>query len=97
MWQAVPLAYLRQAAAIFIMEEDTDYFVITSNGEGHFIPCVFSPEKVFEMEGRLTEYRCAQNCHDTVYNNRKDVVSMPRRREMAGFPSPHIATPNAAL
>ena len=61
---------------LYALVRDKDYFVVTSNGEDHFTPAGFAPERVFEMEGKLTEYRCANNCHDTVYNNRDDVLRM---------------------
>lgn len=72
---------------LYHLVKEKDYFVITSNGEDHFTPCGFSPEKVFEMEGSLTEYRCAQNCHDAVYNNRKDVISMAQAERDGRVPS----------
>lgn len=61
---------------LYRLVQGKDYFVVTSNGEDHFTPAGFAPERVFEMEGKLTEYRCANHCHDTVYNNRADVLTM---------------------
>lgn len=61
---------------LYHLVQEKDYFVVTSNGEDHFTPAGFLPERVFEMEGKLTEYRCASHCHDTVYNNREDVLHM---------------------
>lgn len=61
---------------LYSLVKDKDYFVVTTNGEDHFTPAGFAPEQVFEMEGKLTEYRCAKHCHDTVYNNREDVLRM---------------------
>lgn len=64
-----------------------DYFVLTSNGEDHFTPAGFIPERVFEMEGKLTEYRCANHCHDTVYNNCKDVLRMAATEKNGRIPT----------
>lgn len=55
---------------------DKEYFVVTSNGEDHFTPAGFSADRIFEMEGKVTEYRCAAHCHDAVYNNRDDILRM---------------------
>lgn len=61
---------------LYALVREKDYFVVTSNGEDHFTPAGFAPERVFEMEGKLTEYRCAAHCHDAVYNNQEDVLLM---------------------
>lgn len=44
-----------------------DFFVITSNGEGHFELCGFDPLKIYEMEGNWLTMQCARPCHDTRY------------------------------
>ena len=41
---------------------DKPYFVITSNGEGHFGLSGFDPLKVNEIEGNWTEFRCSNKC-----------------------------------
>ena len=66
----------RMMQKLFDLVGDKDYFVVTSNGEDSFTPAGFLPERVFAMEGKLTEYRCAKHCHDGVYNNREDVLRM---------------------
>lgn len=72
---------------LYDLVKDKDYFVVTSNGEDHFTPVGFAPERVFEMEGKLTEYRCMKHCHDTVYNNREDVIRMAEAEENGSVPS----------
>lgn len=44
-----------------------DYFIVTSNGEGHFERCGFLPEKIYEVEGSWLEMQCARPCHDARY------------------------------
>lgn len=61
---------------LYALVEDKDYFVVTSNGEDHFSLAGFDSERVFEMEGKITEYRCASHCHETVYNSPKDIIRM---------------------
>ena len=46
---------------------EKEYFVITSNGEGHFELCGFDPSKIYEMEGNWLTMQCARPCHDTRY------------------------------
>ena len=46
---------------------EKDYFVVTSNGEGHFELCGFDPSKIYEIEGNWFTMQCARPCHDTIY------------------------------
>ena len=46
---------------------EKDYFVVTSNGEGHFELCGFDPTKIYEIEGNWFTMQCARPCHDTIY------------------------------
>lgn len=43
------------------------YFVITSNGEGHFEEAGFAADKVYEVEGNWIEMQCSENCHTATY------------------------------
>ena len=64
-----------------------DCFVVTSNTEDHFIPAGFSREQVFEMEGRMTQSRCASDCCEDVYENREDVLRMAKAEKNGLVPS----------
>lgn len=59
---------------MYELVKEKDYFVVTTNGEDHFVPAGFVPERVFEMEGKLTEMRCANSCCDDIYSNREIVL-----------------------
>ena len=48
---------------------EKDYFVVTSNGEGHFERCGFDPTKIYEIEGNWFTMQCARPCHDTLYSS----------------------------
>lgn len=50
---------------------EKDYFVVTSNGEGHFELCGFDPTKIYEIEGNWFTMQCARPCHDTHYPSLK--------------------------
>lgn len=64
-----------------------DCFVVTSNTEDHFVPAGFSREQVFEMEGRMTQSRCASGCCEDVYENREDVLRMAEAEKDGLVPS----------
>ena len=64
-----------------------DCFVVTSNTEDHFVPAGFSREQVFEMEGRMTQSRCAPGCCEDVYENREDVLRMAEAEKDGLVPS----------
>lgn len=46
---------------------DKDYFVVTSNGEGHFQLSGFVPENIYEVEGNWLNMQCVRRCHDVLY------------------------------
>lgn len=46
---------------------EKDYFVVTSNGEGHFELCGFDRSKIYEIEGNWLTMQCARPCHYTLY------------------------------
>lgn len=56
--------------------DDKDYFVLTSNGEGHFELSGFDPSKVYEIEGNWLTMQCAQPCHETRYPSLEIVEKM---------------------
>ena len=49
---------------------------MTSNGEDHFVPVGFDRDKVFEMEGRLTQSRCQNGCGTDPYENQNEILKM---------------------
>lgn len=61
---------------LYALVSEKDYFVLTSNGEDHFVPSGFEPQRVFELEGQLTNMCCVQHCHEGVYPNREAVEKM---------------------
>lgn len=46
---------------------DKPYFIVTSNGEGHFELAGFDKEKIYEIEGNWLNMQCERHCHDTLY------------------------------
>lgn len=80
----------RMMLNLYALVRNKDYFVVTSNGEDHFTPAGFMPERVFEMEGKLTEYRCANHCHEGVYNNREDILRMAAAEKNGMIPTERL-------
>ena len=64
-----------------------DYFIVTSNGEDHFAPVGFDRDKIFEMEGRLTQSRCQNGCGADPYENRDEILKMAEAEKDGQIPS----------
>lgn len=64
-----------------------DYFVVTSNGEDHFAPVGFERDKIFEMEGRLTQSRCKNECGVAVYENQEEILTMAEAEKDGCIPT----------
>ena len=75
---------------LYQLVKDTPYFVLTSNGEDHFVPAGFSRDAVFEMEGTLTSYRCSRHCCDDVWYDRPGVLHMAAAEKDGVVPSQYI-------
>ena len=46
---------------------DKPYFILTSNGEGHFEIAGFEPQRIYELEGNWIEMRCSRLCLNKTY------------------------------
>ena len=75
---------------LYDLVKDKDYFVMTSNGEDHFIPAGFDPLKVFEMEGKISECRCQRGCSHDIYSNKEDVMRMIPHEKNGKIPAEFI-------
>ena len=54
---------------IYGLVKDKNYFVITTNTDGKFIQNGFDREKVFEVQGRYSDFQCSVPCNDKLYDN----------------------------
>ena len=82
---------------IYALVKDKEYFVVTSNAEDHFVPAGFEADRVFEMEGKLTQMRCKNRCHDEVYPNQKAVLAMTAKAVIPHAASLHQACAHCAI
>lgn len=69
------------------MTEGKDTFVLTTNGEDHFVPAGFSLNAVFEMEGTLTKNRCAWGCTYELFDNRESMLAMAAAQSNCRVPA----------
>lgn len=67
-----------------------DYYVVTTNGEDHFASAGFDRDKVFYMEGRLTQSRCQDECGAVSYENREEIMRMAAEEKNGYIPSEQI-------
>lgn len=72
---------------MYELVKEKDYFVVTSNAEDHFVPAGFAEERVFEMEGKLTEMRCASGCCAELYSDKEVVLQMTDAEVDGSVPS----------
>ena len=49
----------------WIKEKKADYFIFTSNVDGHFQKAGFDEDKICECHGSLMRFQCSQNCGQT--------------------------------
>lgn len=77
----------RMMLDLYQLVADKDYYVVTSNGEDHFVPIGFAPERVFEIEGKFTEICCEQGCHDATYPNHEVVTRMAEAEQNGLVPT----------
>lgn len=63
-----------------------DYYVVTTNGEDHFVPAGFDKNKVFYMEGCLTQSRCQNGCGAMTYDNREEIMRMAKAEQNGLIP-----------
>lgn len=75
---------------LYQLVKDIPYFVLTSNGEDHFVPAGFSRDAVFEMEGTLTSYRCSRHCCDDIWFDRPGVLRMASAEREGVVPERYI-------
>ena len=69
---------------------DKPYFILTSNGEGHFELADFDPQKVYELEGNWIEMRCSHLCHDRTYSSLSTIRKLAKLENNGIVPSAAI-------
>ena len=62
---------------------DKPYFIVTSNGEGHFSLAGLENKQIYEIEGNWLSMQCAHRCHDTLYPS-MDVIKKMAEVQQTG-------------
>jgi len=57
----------------WIDEFKMDYFVVTSNVDGHFQKAGFKEEKVYEIHGSIHYLQCLNVCSSAIWENNEDI------------------------
>lgn len=92
-WSRLIHRYCNQYNVTSVMSDlrgivgNTDYFVITSNGEGHFEQAGFAVDKVYEIEGNWTTMHCSKRCDNTLYETRQIAAQLVFAEENGEIPS----------
>ncbi len=80
---------------------ELDYFVVTSNVDGHFQKAGFAEEKIYEVHGSINYLQCLTPCRDDIWPNGEDVpVSHSDMRARHIPRCPHcgaVARPNILM
>lgn len=63
------------------------YFVITTNVDGQFELAGFPRERIFAVQGDYRYFQCARACHDTLYDNQRQVREMAASTRECKIPS----------
>lgn len=63
------------------------YFIVTSNGEGHFELAGFSSDRVYEVEGNWIQMRCSHSCHETTYPSMEAIHQMAKAQKSEKVPN----------
>ncbi|MGB9807190.1 MAG: SIR2 family NAD-dependent protein deacylase [Thermosulfidibacteraceae bacterium] len=76
-----------------------DYFVVTSNVDGHFQKAGFKDDRVYEVHGSIHYLQCLRPCSDDIWPNDEEVrvdyetmkaLNIPRCRNCGGVARPNI-------
>lgn len=63
------------------------YFIVTSNGEGHFELAGFEKERIYEIEGGWLQMQCADRCSDQLYPSLNVIQELSRYEKNGEIPT----------
>ncbi len=63
-----------------------NFFVLTSNIDGHFVKAGLGQEHLFEIEGNGLNFQCANACHDRLYFGAERLSAMAREQKDGRVP-----------
>ncbi len=92
-WSRMIYHYSWDYQATEVMEDlktiigEKDYFIVTSNGEGHFELSGFDENKIFEIEGDWLHMTCSDHCSNEFIADMDAVKAMAAEEEGGIVPS----------
>ncbi len=72
---------------LFVLVQDKNYFVLTTNMDHQFQLAGFDPERLFYTQGDYGLWQCAKPCHDRLYDNEAAVRQMVAQQQDMGIPT----------
>lgn len=82
-----------------VKSKNNNYFVYTSNVDGHFQKAGYDDNKMYEIHGSIHHLQCAMNCNDEIWNNRETIYvnqdqmtvdRLPKCNNCGGIARPNI-------
>ena len=85
----------------FVQTKDENYFIFTSNVDGHFEKVGFEKDKIFEVHGSINHLQCLQNCKDKIWKIDRGIEVDMKKFEAIDIPlcpdCKDIARPNILM
>ena len=72
---------------LYILVQDKDYFVLTTNVDHCFQKAGFNKQKLFYTQGDYGLWQCSKPCHDKTYDNETVIHKMVAEQENMHIPS----------
>lgn len=72
---------------LLTLVKDRPYFVISTNCDSQFVLSGFPKNRVFQVQGDLSEFQCSIPCHQKVYRNEESVKRMVESTHALRIPS----------
>ncbi|AJI52827.1 SIR2 family NAD-dependent protein deacylase [Francisella philomiragia] len=84
-----------------VKSKNNNYFVYTSNVDGHFQKAGFDENRIYEVHGSIHHLQCAMDCNDEIWNNRETIYVNQEQMTVDKFPRCNgcggIARPNILM
>ncbi|MER2192445.1 MAG: hypothetical protein ABS951_15910 [Solibacillus sp.] len=66
---------------LYELLKDKNYFIVTSNTDGHLTSAGFENDRLFEIEGNSNHLQCKHACHDHIYAGEDVLQAMYEQKE----------------
>jgi len=59
-----------------VEKKNNDYFIFTSNVDGHFQKAGFDHDKIVEVHGSIHYFQCSENCKKEIWEADKEIIKI---------------------